>query len=319
MAFPGRNDELCNKPYIKEQLTEIYRDIEKGFLEQADRSDDLADYWDIWNCKRSTNQFYSGNTKVYVPLVRNAIKARRTRFINQLFPDTGRNVAVISHDEQSPDAEVALLEHYIRRADLRSLVIPSLLVSGDVEGQYTVLVTWSKWRKNTIERVPQPIRLMGMDLPPEVAPPVEVLKDTETWDEGPEVEVILDSDVLIRPATANTTWEALEQGGSVTILRRWNEYRLDELIEAGEIEGEDADQLISDLRDPAYQQKWQEKENLDAAGIKGTGKSKYALVYRTWAMLEVGTGKDRQKRLCLAYLGGENRFLRCRLCPYWYD
>ena len=41
-----RADELCNKKAVREALLEIYKDIEKGFLDQADRSDDNMD-WQI--------------------------------------------------------------------------------------------------------------------------------------------------------------------------------------------------------------------------------------------------------------------------------
>jgi len=315
MAFPKRSAELVKLPYIREQLTDVYRAVERGFMAQMDRSNDLQDYWKIWNCERSTNQFYSGNTKVYVPLVRNAVKALRRRWLNQAFPDSGRHVAVISHDDISPDAEVALLEHYIRRADLRSLIMPGLMVAGIVEGQASLLVTWQSRKRSVVERIPQPIRLMGMDMPPEVAEPVMSLKASEIEDAGPDVEVVLDADLLVLPTTADKLSEALDLGGSVTVLRRWDEAKIEWLIEEGEIDADSGEELLGAMRkDTATDQ---ERLNLDTAGIKG--KNDFALVYRTWTKLEVGTGKDRVERLCLVYFAGEHRMLSCRLCPYWCD
>src|SRR6266566_787181 len=161
----ARSDQLCNKPAIREQLQAKFRQVEKGFADQVERSDNNCDFWDVWNCKLGSNQAYAGNAKVFVPIVRNAIKARRTRFVNELFPQTGRNVAVISHDDETPDAQVALIEHYIRRDKLRSEVVPALMVAGDVEGQMTVCVTWGKKSRNVVDRVPKPLRIGGVEMP----------------------------------------------------------------------------------------------------------------------------------------------------------
>src|SRR5215469_3587056 len=315
MAFPKRGAELVKLPYIQEQLIDVYRKVEKGFMDQMDRSNDLQDFWKIWNCERSTNQFYSGNAKVYAPLVRNAIKALRRRWLNQTFPDSGRHVQVVSHDDLSPDAQVSLLEYYIKRADLRSLVIPGLLVAGIVEGQMTVLVSWGERKRAVVERIPQPIRLLGMDMPAEVAEPVLSLRASEIEDAGPDVEVVLDADLVVLPANSDKLYEALAAGGSVTVLRRWDKAKIDWLVDEGEIDASSGEELLGAMRRDRSED--QEKLNLDVAGIKGKGE--YALIYRTWTKLEVGTGKDKRERLCLAYFAGENRFLSCRLNPYWCD
>ena len=43
-------------------------------------------------------QAYSGNSQIFVPLIHNAVNARATRFVNQLFPKGGRYVEVVSSD-----------------------------------------------------------------------------------------------------------------------------------------------------------------------------------------------------------------------------
>jgi hypothetical protein len=54
---------------------------------------------------------------------------------------------------------------------------------------------------------------------------------------------------------------------------------------------------------------------VDAAGIKGDGRGKFALIYRTWTMLTI----DGERRLCLTYYGGKDRVLSCKRNPYWSD
>jgi hypothetical protein len=309
----ARNAELVSIKGVREQLEKIFKAVEKGFQDQADRSDETCDWWDIWNCKLGTNQYYAGQSKVFLPLVRNAIKARKTRFVNQLFPQSNRNVAVISHDGENPDAQVSLCEHYIRRDKLRSVTIPALMVAGDVEGQMTVVVSWTKYRRNVVDKIPEPIRVLGIDLPPEVAEPVEKTRESEFYDAGPSVEIVLDADVCILPATSDTIEEALECGGSVTIIRRWSKERLQELIDEGELRASSTEQLIGAMKQETL--KDQEKKNLDAAGIKARGE--HALVYRTWCKIEVPG--EKEKRLVLAYWAGGDHYLSCRLCPYWCD
>ena len=51
------------------------------------------------------------------------------------------------------------------------------------------------------------------------------------------------------------------------------------------------------------------------AGIKGDGRGKYALVYRTWVMLTV----KKERRIYLVYFGGKDKVLSCKRNPYWSD
>src|SRR5258707_876490 len=71
-----RKENLAKRPAIRRKLMEIFSFVEQGFTDQVDRSNDQMDYWDIYNCKLNNNQFYSGNSKIYVPIVHNAIEAR---------------------------------------------------------------------------------------------------------------------------------------------------------------------------------------------------------------------------------------------------
>src|SRR5262249_40905522 len=140
-------------------LLDLYKDVEKGFDDQRPRADQQMDDWDIFNCKLGSLQFYNGTSQIFVPIVRNAIEARKTRFVNQMFPNSQRNVEVISSDDTQPNALVALLEHYIRKARLRTQVMPALMKNGDVEGQYNVYVTWRKTKRHVVQRVKKPLEI----------------------------------------------------------------------------------------------------------------------------------------------------------------
>ena len=137
-----RDEELSTNKAIEETLLEVFKDVEQGFQRQMERSDEISDYWDLYNSKLNDHQFYNGNSRIFVPITYDAVNARKTRFVNQLFPVTGRFVEVTTEDGTLPQAEMALLEHYVRTAKMRTQVAPALVKNGDVEGQYTVYVDW---------------------------------------------------------------------------------------------------------------------------------------------------------------------------------
>ena len=147
-----RDEELSTQKKIEDALLEVYVDIEKGFQAQLERADEIADYWDIYNNKLNQHQFYNGNSRIFVPITHDAVNARKTRFVNQLFPVTGRFVEVTTEDGTLPQAEMALLEHYVRASKMRTQVAPALVKNGDVEGQYTVYVDWVETTRHVVSK-----------------------------------------------------------------------------------------------------------------------------------------------------------------------
>src|SRR5712672_469397 len=154
-----RDEELSTKKSINKALLDIYKDVETGFDDQRPRADQQMDDWDIFNCVLGSKQFYNGTNQLFMPIVRNAIEARKTRFTNQIFPTSQRNVEVISSDGETPNALVALLEHYIKKAKLRTQVMPALMKNGDVEGQYNIYVSWRKTKRHVVQRVRKPVEV----------------------------------------------------------------------------------------------------------------------------------------------------------------
>ena len=298
---------------LREKLIDYYADIEKGFVDQGQRSDNMIDYWDAYYCIAGGGQAYSGNAQIYVPLIHNAVNARATRFVNQLFPKGGRYVEVVSSDGEEPHAITALLEHYVRKAKLRTEVAYPLCVNGDVEGQYNVYVSWSSVSRHVTWKEKQPLEIEGS----EIDDHVEEIVQEEIEDAHPVVEVLPDGDVLIQPQTCNSVPEALELGGSYTVIRRWTKSQIRQMIDDGEIDEDDGEALIEEMGS-VEQQVQQNHENpakhhADAAGVKAKGK--IALGYEVWKKLEV----DGQSRLCRILYGSSKLILSARLNPYWSD
>jgi hypothetical protein len=128
--------------------------------------------------------------------------------------------------------------------------------------------------------------------------------------------VIADSDLLVLPATSNSLEEALHEGGSVTTLCRWTTAKLKKMIKEKHIEKKAGEAMVDEMRKEGRSKPIDKpKEMVDAAGIKGDGRGKYALVYRTWTMLTL----DGERRLCLVYFGGQDKILGCKRNPYWSD
>jgi hypothetical protein len=201
------------------------------------------DWWDLYNCKLGTKQTYAGNSKVFVPIIANAVNARKTRFTNQIFPQSGRNVECVT-SEESRTALIALLEHYIRKTKLRSLVTPALMKNGDIEGQYSVYVSWKKTKRDVVFRTERALEVEGQAVPGTEGDDIQ----EETIERAcPHVEVIADCDVLVLPQTADSIEDALEAGGSVTIIRRWSKAQIKRMIKSKEFDkdaGQSADREL---------------------------------------------------------------------------
>jgi hypothetical protein len=331
-AARERDDELCNDVKIREKVIDLMKDVAKGFEQQWDRGNDQKDYWDIYDLVPSPRQAYSGNSMVYLPIVWQAIEARITRFVNQIFPRSQRSVDCISSDEKPFDI-MALLEHYIRKARLRTQVMPALMRNGDVEGQYNLYVSWENSSRYVVYRTKPKIEIGGEegDEPEEVDDPTADdedydVEEVETFHMSPVVEVLADADVCVLPHTANSVGEALAKGGSATVIRRWSKARLEKAIDDGEIDkdvGEELETLFgAGKEDPGAP--GLNKQHVDAAGITtGSGGGKELHLYETWTILKV----DGNRRLCRIYYAGtkssgtttEEMVASVKRNPYWND
>jgi hypothetical protein len=160
--------------------------------------------------------------------------------------------------------------------------------------------------------MPQPID--ALETIPE---PIEGLTIEEVFDQHPTVEVIHDTDVLVRPQTADSVDSALRQGGDVTIIRRWTRETLEGMMERGDVRRRPGQELlaISTREDASFWER-SEKELIDAAGVRQTqGGLKIFQVYETWQLEDC----DGEQRLTKSYYGGYDLLLSCRRNPMWND
>lgn len=328
-------EHLLGDEAIDEQLVKLYERVCKAFEDQAERVGELADYWDVYNCNLNDHQFYDGDSKVFVPFVNSAVQARKTRFVNQIFPQSKRHVEAITTDGTIPDSLLSLAEHYIGATRLRTEIMPALCVNGDVEGSYHLSLSWRTFKRTIKRRVRLPIdkatgavRPQGKD---------EAILIEEVVDGRPEVEVLHDCDIVVFPASADSIEDALERGGGVAIIRRYSKSEIERLKDEGAFDEDAAADLIKTLDDVQQKipQKNQKKKLVENIGQKLTGKGME--FYEIWTKLKIKeepnlpvskvrgkgsagskTPKQRTTRkLCQTFIKADGVPLGCRETIYW--
>ncbi len=305
---------------VREFLRRKIEAVIRGFQDQASRSDDLDNWWNIYNCALDDNQFYNGNAQVYVPIIRDAIDARSTRFANQLFPQSGKYVEATASDGTTPLEIIALVHHYIRTEQLKTQIVRPLLVNGDIEGQYNLYVDWNEVERLIVSRETKEATdpQSGMAIPGEE---IDDITEEEVLEGRPCFEVLHDSDVLVIPAKADTIERALMAGGSITIVRRWSTDKFDRMSDAGEIkfpyESDDAknvDPGLSGLNDL-------QKDLAKAIGIRAAGK--HIVMFETWLFVPLSAKGDYSekgsKRLCRLWWDIDREPGGLKRNPFWND
>ena len=308
------DEDLSKREGVRKQLIEHYKDIVQGYSDQNERADEILDYWDLYNCKINGNQYYNGNSTIFVPIVKAAVDARKTRFGNQLFPINGRYVECTTESGDTPYAHMALLEYYVKKTKLRRSLMPALLKQGDVEGQYTVHVTWKEIKRNVTRRVTRGVKVAGIEM--EAAGDVEDIDKEELTDSYPKVEIIPDIDFLVLPATSENIEDAISNGGSVTIALRLTKAEAKQKIKDGEFNKEAGELFLRGFgAGEATLLRNTKKEMASEAGIKISAGKKFALVFKTWKQIKIGS----ERRIVEAYYGGGNTLLGCKLNQLWSD
>lgn len=309
---PDRDEELSGDDDLRDQALKIYKDIEKGYADQWERSNSQMDYWDIYHCQLGPKQFYSGNSKIFVPIVHDAVNARKTRFVNQIFPQSGKHIEVQA-SEDKPTGLMSLLEFYIRKAKLRTNVMPGLVRNGDIEGQYNIEISWVRNERHVAQRVKKKRTIDDMEIEGDE---YEDIVEQTIIHQYPIVEVLPDADVLVLPFMSDNIESALDQGGSVTVIKRWSKSKIRQMIRSGEIDKESGQNLIHAMSQKTSSDTPNKKKVVtDAAGIKVEGGKSFALVYKTYTKMKV----DDDFRIVRIYFGGEDQVLGLKLNPYWCD
>lgn len=325
VAARSRDDELTRDDDLMEDVRKAAEKAKKGFENQWERDNDELDYWDIYDQIIGGKQAYAGNHTVYLPIVYQAIEARVTRFVNQVFPRSGRNVDCITSDDKPYDL-LALLEHYIRKCRLRTQVIPAMMRNGDMEGQYNIYVGWETNTRYVVEKTDPKLSLDSED----GEPPMEItipadddeemdIEEIEIEHMYPTVEVLPDCDVLVLPHNSSSVGAALEKGGLVAIVRRWTQERLEQAIDDDEIDATEGEALLKEMASTsdAPGQQNATKKHISAAGITTGEGGKLLIFYELWKKIKV----DGVRRLVRCYYAGGDaeRVFSLRLNPYWCD
>lgn len=313
---------------IRKELRKTWESIRKGFEDQNKRADCQEDYWKAYNCiYNGDQQYYNGEAEIVMPITSDAITAITTRVSNQLYPEGGHYIDVVGDEASRPWAIVAMLDHYLQQAEAKNQVCKPLLRHGLIEGQYNLYVDWMEidreivsreTRSPTMEVAGEEIELPGEE--------IEDVKVSIIREARPAIEVLHDSDVLVLPANADSIDEALQSGGSVTIVRRWSKGKIERLRDAGILNKGEANDLIDLMEAQAKQDPGAphdiEKSLSEMVGIYSRGSQ--AMIWETWKMLplnEDGRYKEKgdTRRICQMFFAVSNMCVGCRRNPNWSD
>lgn len=299
------------KSAVYEKVEDLYDKLEKAYEGRDDLNSDIAENWDIYNAQFDDNQTYLGNSNTYVPAVRDAVNARAKRTLKQLFPNKYTHVEAVGVNSEKPSAQLALLEHYVRTTKLKSLV-RSMLVAGDITGQWGVMIDWHKMTRTVSGAVKRNPIVEGLE--GEVVDPTsedEVIEDHEIEEEGPDLVDFAAEDLVVLPPNSPT----IERSKVSCLKLRMTKDQVKKMVD----EGIFVIKAESDLDDWVKGHKGKEKTNPDksklhAAGIKTEGTLSYALVYWAQMMLEFEKGK---KQLADVYLAGPDEVIGIVKAQQW--
>src|ERR1700687_1788024 len=168
-------EDMGSDAYI--DAAKLYPKIQKCFENKQQQSDHVEEYWSIYNAKPDENAQYTGNSQCYLPAVRDAINARCKRTLATLFPANYKHVDAVAPASVTPFQTLALLEHYIRKTNLKDIVRADLL-SGDVTGQWLLYIDWMRTTRRVTELVKKPPILSDAEAGVEV----EDIVSDEEWD-----------------------------------------------------------------------------------------------------------------------------------------
>ena len=301
---------------IYEKCEGFYKTIQQAYKNREEANDAIVEYWNIYNAQPDTNQQYVGNSRCYVPAVRDAINARSKRALKQLFPNKYTHVEAVGSDPQTPGPQLSLLEHYIRSTNLKS-VVRSILISGDVTGQWSLYIDWKRNYKTItdfVKRNPVLETIDGETLEMEDPTDLEESEDTmEVLEEGPEIVDVATEDLVVIPPTASS----VEKADITCIKLRMSKDQVQKMMDEGifEIDLENKGELSTWMSNRKGQEKVNpQKARTSDAGVKTEGTFKYALIYEAHVRLEFEKGK---KELAYVYYAGENEIIGIIKAPQW--
>lgn len=296
----------------------MYGTIRKGYDNKEDQDDRIEEYWNIFNAIPDDNQQYSGNTSGYIPAVRDALNARTKRALKQLFPANQKHVDGVASDGKVPYTLLSLLEHYIRKTKLRSIVRTDL-IAGDVTGQWNLMLDWTKSTRTItrlVKRNPVLQQIDGEDVSDlEIDDPTsEEEEDTEeesVLEEGPDIVDFATEDLVVIPPTCMD----LQKARAVSVKLRLSADKVRELEDEGVFilpPNTDIEQFCKP--DAQRDRKNPPKKQTKDAGIKTEGTNTHALIYMVYTKLDFG-GDNKEE--AIVYYAGPDDILGIIKNPLW--
>ena len=323
VADPVKNwaDDKTSAAY--EAATKLYKTIAKAYENKQEQQDAIEEYWNIYSCKPDENQQYSGNSPGYIPAVRDCVNARAKRALKQLFPENYTHVEGLSSDGDTPYTALALLEYYIRRTNLKSIV-RSDLIAGDTTGQWNLMIDWTTAKRSVtklVKRNPVVSEIDGEDVSDlEIEDPnADQDEDTETeeiTEELPEIVDFATEDLVVIPPTAMN----LQKAKAVSIRLRMSPDAVRGMVDDDVfILPKDTD--IDDFCKPDAQRdrKNPQKRQAHEAGVRTQGTDKYALIFCVYTKLDLDEKIDGEpvKSEAIVYYAGENDIVGIIKNPLW--
>lgn len=309
-----RTRDYSGLKYVQKQLAKLYPVIEKAFDDKLEQSQNIDECWDIYNCVLGPYQQYNGKSQVYVPVVRDAMNARETRFINTLFPQNGRYADVVNNDGTVPYDLIALLDYYIGQANFRRNVVPTMIRAGDVSGNYALYVEWGENSRFIVNKEKKAEIVAETGDAVEGSPEYDDVSYEEVKDEKAVFSVLDIRNLVVLPATVDD----IEDAEIVAVALRYTEGKIKQCIKDGVFEKEAANQLLSNMSSGSgtARQINTGKKSASAAGVQldSTG-NKTALIYQVWAKFKI----RGEHRLMVAHYGAQDLYLGCKRNPYWND
>ncbi len=292
-----------------EAAAKICEKIDKCFSNKDGQDAKVEGYWNIFNAIPDENRQYEGNSTAYIPEVRTCIQARVKRSLKQLFPDNRKHVDAVGTDAETPYPMLALLEHYIRKTDLKN-VVRADLIAGDVTGQWLLYIDWSKTTRQIRHAVRRPKILEDGDLGQ--VPDIEIedpegeteekLEAKEMIEEHPVVMNLPVEDFAIYPPTEGDPQRAI----ATAVKLRMTKDRLQQLMDEGVFVGDSASDLFDELAADDNRKKSPAKKRTSDAGIKTEGTYKMAVVYEIHCDLPL-EDDPKAKEPCYVYYAGNGK------------
>lgn len=312
-----RTRDYSDFKYIRKQLADAYEEVEKAFDDKIDQANIIDECWDIANCTLNNNQQYNGKSQVYVPVVSDVMDARKTRFINMLFPKNGRYAEVVGMDGKVPYDLTALLDYYVKQAKLRRLIAPGLIRAGDVSGNYDLYVEWGTRSRFIVNKIKVPENTTELGIPLEGTEEYDDVEYEKITDERAQFSLLDTRNLVILPTTVDDIEDAMAADGTVAIALRYTKGKIRAMVKDGIFEKGPADQLIANMgMQDSGRRTDTGKKSVNAAGVQMDSKgNRRALIYQIWKNMKV-RGKTR---LMVAHVAGADLYLSCKRNPYWND